>query len=203
MLNKIALMFLVVTLVGVTDALAQTTGVPSFNAPYRSFAMHEFGGTLSFVDGGGTAIEGQYRFGMEKLDVGVRGGFLDPDGPGDTRVLLGAVARQRVITQSVDFPLDGAVVVGIGAQLVSGGSTVFVPVGLSLGRRVDLEDSPISIVPYAQPTLYIISGDNKGTDLKFAFGFGADVRLSRLFDLRVSFGLGDLEGVAVSAIWIR
>jgi hypothetical protein len=39
--------------------------------------------------------------------------------------------------------------------------------------------------------------------LHFAFGLGADFRLSRLFDARVSVGLGDIEGISVSAVWVH
>lgn len=182
-------------------ASAQVTGVPSFNAPYRAFGQHEFGGTLSFPGGADFAIEGQYRFGHGEFDVGARGGIFQPGGNADTRVVLGAVARQRVITHTEDLPFDGAVVVGVGAQLVSGGSTVLVPAGLSLGRRLEFEDSEISVVPYGQPTVLLKL--NGGTGIDVALGLGADIRLSELFDLRVSFGLGDVEGIAVSAVWIR
>ena len=37
---------------------AQSTGLPSFNAPYRAFQRSEFGGVLSFPNPGGTAFEG-------------------------------------------------------------------------------------------------------------------------------------------------
>ena len=40
---------------------AQSTGLPSFNAPYRAFQRSEFGGVLSFPNPGGTAFEGAYR----------------------------------------------------------------------------------------------------------------------------------------------
>ena len=199
---------LVVALVAATVGLAgpavgQTTGMPSFNAPYRAFADQEFGATLSFPETDGLAIEGQYRFGARTWDIGFRGGILDPDGPADTRILLGAEFRNRVITHTRDFPLDGAVVLGIGAQLVEDFSRVIIPGGLSLGRRLDVEDSDVSIVPYAQPTLFLTTGNNQDTELNFALGFGADFRLSSAFDARLSFGLGDIEGIAISAVWVR
>ncbi len=198
----------VVALVAVTVGLAgpaagQTTGMPSFNAPYRAFSDQEFGATLSFPEADGIAVEGQYRFGARTWDIGFRGGFFDPDGPGDTRILLGAEFRNRVITHTQSFPLDGAVILGVGTQLVEDRSTVIVPGGLSLGRRLDVEDSEVSIVPYAQPTLFLTTGNDQDTELNFALGFGADFRLSSAFDARLSFGLGDIEGVAISAVWVR
>lgn len=186
------------------SALAQVTGLPSFDAPYRAFVRHEFGGTLSFPDGGGTGIEGQYRFGYQTFDVGMRGGIFDPGGAGETAFLIGVSGRNRVVTHSEQFPLDGAIVVGVGGQFVSGANAVIIPVGLSLGRRIDLKNSPVSIVPYAEPVLFIVGDNNSLNDVvNFAAGFGADIRLSKLFDARVSVGVGDIKGVSVSAVWVH
>lgn len=184
-------------------AAAQTTGVPSYNAPYRAFQRAEFGALLTFPNGGGTAFEGLYRIASGKFDVGVRGGLFDPGGAAKTVGLVGGEARERVITHTVDFPLDGALVFGAGAWLVSGGSTLFVPVGLSLGRRIDPQGSQVSIVPYVQPTGVLVA--DGGSDFKFTLGLGADFRLSRVFDGRISAGLGDrpFEGVSIGAVWVH
>ena len=186
---------------------AQTTGTPSFNAPYRAFTKSEFGGTLSFLSGTTIApkrvgVEGQYRFGYQKFDLGVRGGLLIPDGGGNSAFSLGAEGRGRMITHTENFPLDGALVVGVGGNFVSGGSTALISGGLSLGRRIDPQDTQVSIIPYAEPTMFITSG-NGTTDLNFAFGVGADFRLSRVFDVRASIGFGDIEGIAFSAVWVH
>lgn len=182
---------------------AQVTGMPAFDAPYRAFARHEFGGSASFPSGGGTALEGQYRFGYRTFDVGFRGGIFDPGGLGKTQALLGVAARDRVLTHSEAFPLDGAVTLGLGANLVSGANRFLIPAGLSLGRRIDVKDSPVSIVPYGEPVLFITSGSGQGTDIQFALGLGGDFRLSKLFDARVSIGLGDIEGISISAVWVH
>ncbi|HTH65312.1 MAG TPA: hypothetical protein VL563_11520 [Gemmatimonadales bacterium] len=179
---------------------AQATGTTTFNAPYRAFTNTEFGILISFPNGGGTAFEGVYRMASDRFDIGFKGGLLDPSGPGSTVLLLGAEARERVLTHSEDFPLDGALIFGIGGNFVSGNSELIVPVGLSLGRRLDTESS-VSIVPYAQPTMFLtVDG---GSDVLFALGLGADFRLSRSFDLRVSAGLGDVEGVSLGAVWVH
>jgi len=188
---------------GARTACAQATGTTTFNAPYRAFARSEIGLLLSFPDGGGTAVEGAYRMASGKFDLGFKAGFLDPDGPGDVIVLLGAEARQRVITHTVDFPLDGALILGVGGNFVSGSSALIVPVGLSLGRRVDPQGSTISIVPYVQPTLFLLAGNNLADHVQFSLGLGADFRLSRAFDARLSAGLGDNEGVSIGAVWVH
>lgn len=189
--------------VGLTgSAVAQVTGLPTFDAPYRAFTRHEFGGTLSFPNGGGTGLEGQYRFGYQTFDVGLRGGLFLPGGGLDNVFLIGVSARDRVVTHSQDFPLDGAVVLGLGGNFVSGANVVYIPAGLSLGRRIDIKDSPVSVVPYAEPTVFLASGAGT-TEFHFALGFGGDFRLSKAFDARVSVGLGDIEGVSFSAVWVR
>jgi len=181
---------------------AQTTGTPSFNAPYRAFTKHEFGATLSFPHNQNLGLEGQYRFGYQNFDLGFRGGFVDPGNGLDKVFVAGAEGRSRVITHTENFPLDGAVIVGLGGQFVSGGSLGIISGGLSLGRRVDPKDTQVSIVPYVEPTFYLTSGSGS-TDTHFAFGLGADFRLSKVFDARVSVGLGDVEGIAFSAVWVH
>ena len=180
---------------------AQTTGMPSFNAPYRAFQRSEFGAVVSFPDGSGTAFEGAYRYAHGRFDIGLRAGMFVPGGGANTSLLLGGEARERVITHTADFPLDGALVAGIGTAIVSGNSALFIPVGISLGRRVDPHGSSISIVPYVQPTAILIS--DGGTNLDFTLGLGADFRLSRVFDARFSAGIGDLDGVSLGAVWVH
>jgi hypothetical protein len=185
-----------------TTAAGQATGLPSFNAPYRAFRRSELGLVLTFPSGSGTAFEGAYRISSGKFDLGFRGGIFDPGGVADASLLVGAEARQRVVSHTEDFPLDGALIVGIGARFVSGNSALFIPVGLSLGRRVDPKDSKISIVPYAQPTGLLVAG-NGNSEFLFTLGLGADFRLSPRFDVRFSAGLGDVEGVSISAVWVH
>lgn len=184
---------------------AQATSTPSFNAPYRAFGQHEFGGTISFEDGGSTALEAQYRFGYRAFDIGLRGGMRFVDDPGEDMVLLGVEGRGRILTHSEQFPLDGGLILGAGL-LLDGGTDVVFPVGLSLGRRLNIEDSEVSIVPYVQPTLFLTTLGPDDFEAGFGFGFGADFRLSRFFDARISAGLGTdfaPEGVSISAVWIR
>lgn len=183
-----------------TVAAAQATFTPSYNAPYRAFNTHEFGATFSFPNGGRDwALEGQYRFGHGRFDIGLRGGIIDYDA-GGSDVLLGVEGRGRVLDHTKGtFPLDGAIVLGLGtanfdAWTVPSG-------GLSLGRRVNLEG--FSFVAYGQPTMFIFSGGGE-TDVKFGLGLGADFKVGSALDLRASFGLFDgPEGVAVSLVWVR
>ena len=180
------------------EAVGQATFTPSFNAPYRAFGSHEFGATLSFPDGADFGIEGQVRFGSGRYDIGLRAGVIDYDG--GSSAVVGLEGRWRVIDHTTaDFPLDGAVVLGVGT---SEGDVWTIPAaGLSLGRRVELED--FEFVAYGQPTLFVLSG-NGDTNLDFGLGFGIDFKVGRALDLRTSIGTFDgPEGIAFSLVWIR
>jgi hypothetical protein len=179
-------------------AAAQATFTPSYNAPYRAFDAHEFGGTFSFPDGGRDfALEGQYRFGYKRFDIGLRGGIIDSEGGSD--VILGIEGRGRVLdhTQGT-FPLDGAIVIGVGTSEFDAWT---VPsAGLSLGRRVNLDG--FSFVLYGQPSLFVFT--NGDTNVEFGLGLGADFEIGNALDLRVSAGVFDgPEGLAVSLVWVR
>ncbi|HEX9892377.1 MAG TPA: hypothetical protein VGA78_00575 [Gemmatimonadales bacterium] len=183
------------------DAAAQTVGTPVFMAPFRAFTSSEFGATFS-DPGNGWALEGAYRYGSGGWDIGVRAGFwnFERAGDDDLYVLAGADFRYRVITHTEEFPLDGAVTFGIGGAF-GDNSVGFVPVGLSLGRRVELEDSDVSFVPYLHPIIGFTFGDN--SDGIFALGLGVDFKLSSRFDLRITGGIGDIEGIGIGFAWVR
>jgi hypothetical protein len=179
---------------------AQTTGTPVFMAPYRAFDRAEFGASLS-DPGPGFALEGFYRFGSRRWDVGVRGGFADAKGS-DAALLVGADARTRVLDHTPDFPLDGALTLGVGLQTGNGATVGRVPVGVTFGRRVQLEDSEVQFVPYFHPVLAPVFGDT-ASDLDFALGLGVDVTIGRRFEIRVSGALGDYEGIGISFSFLR
>src|SRR6266571_3111903 len=100
------------------------------------------------------------------------------------------------------FPDGGGTAFEGAYRFASGKSELFVPVGLSLGRRIDPKNSTISIVPYVQPTGLLAAGSGN-SDFFFTLGLGTDFRLSPRFDARISAGLGDVEGVSISAVWVH
>lgn len=184
-----------------TPARGQTNGLPIYMAPYRAFQSMELGGM--FADpGAGFALEGSYRYGNGKFDIGIRGGLQSIDRAGntsDTYGLLGADVRFRVIDASDDFPLDGSFTGGVGSML-GDDSRLFVPIGLSLGRRIEIENG-ISFVPYVHPVVVPAFGDK--SDILIGLGLGVDFKLSRMLDLRLSGGIGDIEGIAIGISWIK
>jgi len=190
----------VATLTLGASADAQETGTPVFSAPDRAFSAHELGLSLSAPEGADLGLEGFFSFASGRNDFGLRVGLLDA---GDTSdFVLGGRFRACLLKHSQDFPLDGALTVGVGAVFADGGSVVRVPIGLSLGRRIDSRSSGLSFVPYLQPVLLPTFSDGD-SELGLALGLGFDLRLTRSFDLRVAGSVGDLEGFSVSFAWVR
>lgn len=189
--------------VGASELAAQETGTPIFRAPYRAFASYEFGASLSDPgDAADFAVEGFYSYGRGNNDFSLRAGFADGAAGLDTRFLLGGDFRTRVVSYSESFPLDGALTVGLGTNLGDGPDLFFLPVGVSLGRRFELEGSRTTFTPYAHPVIVPTFGSGDD-DVNFALGLGVDVRFSDSWAVRASGGLGDIEGVGVSLAYIR
>ena len=204
-MHRSVLAILVLLAAGAGVVSAQETGTPVFKAPYRAFNAHEFGANLSFPEGADFGLEGFYTYGYNRFDIGLRGGIVTFDGPlgeDETSVVLGASFRARVVEATQSFPLDGALTLGAGAIFGEGDDVVLIPVGISLGRRLQLEGSRVSFVPYVHPVLVprLGGGDD---EVDFALGLGVDVRFSEALDLRVSAGIGEVEGVALGLAFVR
>jgi hypothetical protein len=196
---------LTLTLIGgaAGAAAAQETGTPIFKAPYRAFTSHEIG--LSLSDPGSVydfALEGFYRYGRGQNDFSVRGGFANGSGNLDTKVLLGGDFRTQVLSYSESIPLDGSLTVGFGTSIGDGPDRFFLPVGVSVGRRFDLEGSNTTFVPYAHPVIIPTFGGGDD-EVNFALGLGVDIRFSESWAVRASGALGDLDGVGVSLAYLR
>lgn len=183
---------------------AQETGTPIFRAPYRAFTNHEFGAAFSDPGKGVQyAIEGFYSYGRGSNDFGLRAGFANPEGVGDSRILLGGNFRTRLVSYSESFPLDGALTVGAGLNLGDGDDLIYLPLGFTLGRRFELEGSRTTFTPYVHPVIVPLLGSAGGDDVGFALGLGVDLRFSQNLAARVSGGLGDIEGVGIALTYVR
>jgi hypothetical protein len=184
------------------SALAQETATPIFKAPHRAFQSHEFGGSLSDPgEGVGFALEGFYRYGKGPHDFSIRGGFADSDGD-DTIFLIGGDFRTQVLTYSESFPLDGALTLGLGGLFGEGDDVFLLPIGLSLGRRFDVEGSSTKFVPFVHPNIVPVFGGGDD-DVEFTLGLGVDIKFGEQWAVRASGGLGDIEGVGVTLAYLR
>jgi hypothetical protein len=195
---------LVLALLGgsAASAAAQETSTPIFKAPYRAFETHEFGASISDPgEGVGFALEGFYRYGKGQHDFSARGGFADVDG-GDTAFLIGGDFRTQVLSYSESFPLDGALTLGLGGIFGEGDDVFLLPVGISLGRRFDVEGSSTTFVPFVHPNIVPVFGGGDD-DVEFTLGLGVDIKFGEQWAVRASGGLGDIEGVGVSLAYLR
>jgi len=185
-----------------TPALAQETGTPVFLSSQRLFDKTEFGVSVSDPNSNGLALEGYYRMASGPMaDFGVRVGFRNPDNTGATAFLIGGDYRARLLHHSENFPLDGALTVGVGASLLDNANQLFVPIGFALGRQILLENSTTSFVPYITPTFIPVFADN--SDLNFAVGIGVDIKFGTSFSMNVGGAFGDLDGLSASFTWLH
>lgn len=142
-------------------------------------------------------MEGRFGFAIDRADLMLRVGYFDPGKGVDGTLVAGAEARLPVLGHSAAFPLDGALVFGFGRHFRSGAEQNFVPVGLSLGRRITLGRDALRLTPYLQPTVIFES------DTRFVFGLGVDVGIGGLPEIRVNWGQGDMDGFSVGLLWSR
>lgn len=181
--------------------VAQSTGTPVYQAPYRGFGQSEIG--VSFSDPGqGYALEGSYRTAFNHtIDIGFRGGLADGGHGGTSSLLFGTDLRARVLDHNSSFPVDGSFTLGLGMSSGGGITTGYLPIGFTMGRRVLIEGSSASLVPFVHPVLTPIFGDGSGTD--FSLGFGLDAKINSRLDLRFSAAIGDRDGIAFTVAWVR
>lgn len=178
---------------------AQSTGTPVYQAPYRAFATSELGLSLS-DPGNGFALEGSWRTGLStRSDIGLRAGLSDRGNT--TALLVGGDYRMRVLDHNDSFPLDGSFTVGLGVASGDGFTVGYLPIGFSMGRRILVEGSQISLVPYIHPVLSPTFGDAE--DTAFSLGFGLDARVTPRLDVRFSAAIGDQDGIAFTVAWLR
>lgn len=189
------LVSLIVAGFGVEGASAQATGLPTFFAPTREFRSTELGVTLSRPGGDATCVEGRLGAALNRADLAFRVGYGDRGRNAGNEFLAGVEARVPVLGHSRTFPLDGAFIFGVGRSFVDRGGQTYVPLGLSLGRRLVLDGSAFELTPYVQPTVIFESSS------LFVLGLGLNVRLRGIPDVRVNWAEGDLGGFSVSLFW--
>jgi hypothetical protein len=182
---------------------AQTLATPVMKSPYTSFKRTELAGYISDPgEGVSVAVQGEYRLARKKFDFGFALGYSDAKGNGENLFALGVDARAAVARHTQDFPLDAAVTGGFGTLIADGNTGFLIPIGVTLGRQVLLEESKVSFTPYVHPVIIPTFGELL-EDVQFGLGLGVDVALTKTFDIRISGSLGDLEGIAIGGAWHR
>ena len=196
--KTIPVFMLFITALAAEGVSAQATHTPTFFAPVRGFGDTEVGASVSDGRGsGGIAVEGRYGFSLNKSDISLRAGYADAGGAGSGSFIAGVEARIPVIGHDRSFPLDGALILGVGRSFSDVGGETFVPVGLSLGRRITLDGNALQITPYVQPTVIFKN------DSVFGLGLGLDLHIQGAPDIRLNWATGELDGFAVGLFWPR
>lgn len=188
---------LVLALAASQPLAAQATGLPTFYAPRRAFGSSELGFTLSRPGGDAVALEGRMGARLERADINFRAGFVDFGGSSEGSVVIGVEARIPVLSHGSTFPLDGSFILGAGHRFDPGSGQTFVPLGLSLGRRLLLDGTALQLTPYLQPTMILVD------DPFFALGLGLDLKIRGIPEFRFASSVGDMEGWSIGMFWAR
>jgi hypothetical protein len=192
-------------------ARAQAWAYPSFQPPRVMSREFNFG--IADAGDAGTSLIFQWREGLNaQSQLSFDGGFADPDGNSNGKVLLGAQYGYLLNHAHAELPLDFLLTAGLNFA-VGGGSDLFrIPLGVSVGHRFALEDG-FAISPYVHPRISFDSctecgsnGDSR-SDLGIDFDIGANFEVNKQLSFRVSalFGgsdaFGNADGFGISLAW--
>ena len=188
----------VVALLGIASAASAQEPPILWDTP--SFMGPRPGSDLGFyvmdVEGSDIGFQGIWRT-DGAMNLGLRAGFLDT--PGDGIVVLGAETWGLLVEDNPDFPLDLSWTAGAGAWL-NGRTVVAVPVGLSIGKTLDLDNS-MALQLYGHPRIGLVLFEDVNDDLEAGlegqFDLGADFYVSPSVALKLGISLGDTDGLGL------
>ena len=194
-------------------AQAQAWAYPAFQPPRVMNREFNFG--IADAGDAGTTLVFQWREGLTpRTHMSFDGGFADPDGRDNGKLLLGAQFGYLLAAASAEMPLDFLGTAGVNFAVGEGADLVRIPFGVSLGHRFPLDEG-FAITPYIHPRLSLdictdCSGedfDESDTDFGIDFDLGVNFEVTRQLSFRVSgtFGgsdaLGDSDGFGISLAW--
>jgi hypothetical protein len=194
-------------------AQAQAWAYPAFQPPRVMNREFNFG--IADAGDAGTTLVFQWREGLTpRTHMSFDGGFADPDGRDNGKVLLGAQFGWLLAAASAEMPLDFLGTAGVNFAVGEGADLVRIPFGVSLGHRFPLDEG-FAITPYIHPRLSLDictdcsgeNGDESDTDFGIDFDLGVNFEVTRQLSFRVSgtFGgsdaLGDSDGFGISLAW--
>lgn len=124
-------------------------------------------------------------------------GLADPNGPSNTRLVIGGAYARALTRATVDQPIDLLFTVGAGIAAGDGPALVRIPVGVSAGHTFPL-DGGVSVTPYVHPRVSLDAWTrdraDRGSHLSLDFDIGANVALTPELALRgaVTFSGNDV-----------
>jgi hypothetical protein len=181
-----------------SSASAQTPwDAPSFMPPRPGDDIGVY-----LTNRGDFSVEGIWRQ-TGNMNLGLRLGYIDT--PFDGIITVGAETWDLLVAAGDALPVDVAWTLGIGAAF-NGGTTLEVPLGLSFGLPVFLDQ--VTLQPYAHPRLGLFVhavNDNTELDLAGMFDLGVDATFGGnwKFRLGATFGHRDAVGIGAAYRWTR
>ncbi len=200
---------LFVLLLAPAIAGAQSYTYPSFQLP--TIVEREYNFAAADAIRAGTTLLVQWREQVAtRWQLGVDAGLADPEGNASTRLVLGGHAAFQLTRETADFPFDVALTSGVGFSAAAGRNVVRVPLGASVGKRLEFDSGP-PVTMFAHPRLSLdrcndcVAGGSAGK-LNLSADFGVNVQLSAQVGLRVIttmsggdyFGSGNDLGLSVA-----
>lgn len=189
---------------------AQALNYPALQLP--SVAVRDYTGAV--VGGRGTMMMFQWREEITRaMHVGFDLGLYDPNRGGERTAIFGAANLGKDLMRATrDQPLDLLLTAGLGVSIASDRTGVRVPLGLSMGHTIELDEG-MAVTPFVHPRVSIdrcsrcSSRGRSRTDLSLNFDVGASFDFNRRLSARVSalfsgadqFGAGD--AIAVGFTW--
>lgn len=186
-----AVLIMVAATAVATPVSGQAWGSPTFLPPSPG---DDIGLYLTDMDGVDLGFQGIWRQ-QGNLNLGLRVGFLDTN-LGDDLITVGVETWDRIL-QNSDLPVDVAWTLGAGAAF-GDGTFIGIPVGLTIGRVIDLDGIAFQLYGHPRLSVEIASfNDNTDTDLDGLFDLGADVYLGDAWKLRLGATIGGPDAVGV------
>lgn len=187
---RAAVLSIVVLTLSAGEARAQWD-VPSFLAP-----RPQADAGIYISDLGDFGIEGIWRR-TGNLNLGLRVGYIDTYRDG--LITVGAETWGLLAPADQSLPVDVTWTAGLGATF-NGGTSLAVPLGLSIGRTLDLGTRDIQVYGHPRIELLFHSDGRNGdddADLDAVLDIGADIELSARWTLRVGASLGGPEALGI------
>lgn len=200
-MRKILLAALVTVCVAPQAVRAQAAGYPALQ-PSRvvereyNFALTDFGG--------GTVLLAQWREALNgpRQQLTLEGGIVD--GPGEAALVLGGSFHYQLRRETADLPFDMVLGGGLGVTTGNGANNVYIPVGVSIGRRLAMRDG-YHITPFVHPRIAFnraSSGGVRSSETDIELDLGASFELNARMQVRLAIGLADATGVGLSFAWV-
>lgn len=192
---RIGLAVLVALLVG-----SSAFGQAAFMGQYTSAKpLHQgkslLGGYLGVFDDGVSGV-GQYRYGIaEPFDGGLQFGVVNPDGPPDAGLLLGADGKYLLLANRLGDPFDLAVGGFFG---LFAGDNASISLGANLIGSKDFSlQSGHRITPYGRFQLRV--DQNGDADFNVGLSFGAELEVAPSTGIIGEMQLTDTVGFILGA----